>query len=66
MITLDEARALKVGDPVILTDQISNTPRSTTVSYNENDRLHVDQDNTQFILENCQGGIPSLSLPITT
>jgi hypothetical protein len=62
MITLQQAQNLKVGDPVILAMTMFGT-KNTTVSYVDRDRLHVDNDSTQFILPNCPNGITELSLP---
>jgi len=66
MITYAQAKALKVGDAVIVSP-LGMAPYETTVSstdfYGTSDRLHVDNDALQFILTNCQDGIKELSLP---
>lgn len=62
MITLEEARALKIGDRILLLPlPESNMKIETTVSYIDADRLHVAEDSHQFLLENCKNGIEALS-----
>lgn len=65
MITLEQAQALKVGDPVeVDTSMMGTGPFTpTTVSFANEDRLHVANDGYQFMLPNCQDGIARLSLP---
>jgi hypothetical protein len=65
MITHAQAVALKAGDPILITPQsMPGAPdRLTTVTSNDGERLHVDDDTLQFILPNCTDGIPQLSLP---
>jgi len=64
MITLEQARALKIGDPILLSQMpLSDATIQTTVSFISADRLHVNNDSHQFFLENCKSGIESLSLP---
>jgi hypothetical protein len=66
MITYEQALALKAGDPIILTPQAMPEEvldRLTSVTSNDGERLHVDNDSYQFILPNCTDGISALSLP---
>jgi len=66
MITYAQAKALKVGDAVIVKPFVGD-PYPTTVSstdfYGNSDRLGVDNDAYQYILANCRDGIQDLSLP---
>jgi len=67
MITLEEAKALKVGDSVDIDEGMTpgNGPWTpTTVSYVDEEHLHVADGAYQFILANCTDGIPILQLPI--
>jgi hypothetical protein len=61
MITQEQALALKVNDPVTITEW--GQTREVTVSFADGERLHLDDNAYQFILPNCQDGIEILSLP---
>jgi hypothetical protein len=65
MITHEQALALKAGDQILITPQfMPGAPdRLTIVTFNDGERLHVDNDSIQFHLPNCTDGIAVLSLP---